>query len=90
MKNYTVTPEFKAQVSTILATKKFSTVFPYMNLINREGFVYAEAELNSFVQFVGEFAYNEVAEFFQTLAQNCTEVTTTEAPVKMEVVENEA
>jgi hypothetical protein len=65
MRNYTVTPEFKTQVSTILQTKKFSAVFPFMNLINRDGFVYNEQELNQMVQFLGEFPYNEVGEFFQ-------------------------
>lgn len=67
MRTYTTTPEFKSQVTAILATKKFSSVFPFMNLLNREGFEYSEAELNSLVQFLGEFAYNEVAEFFQKL-----------------------
>jgi len=68
--NYQVTPEFKTQVAEILATQKFSTVFPYMNLINREGFNYTEEELNSLVQFVGEFPYSAVAEFFTTLASH--------------------
>jgi len=67
MKNYTVTPEFKTRATALLNTKKFSAVFPYMNLINRDGFNYSEQELNSIVQFVGEFPYNEVAEFFQIL-----------------------
>jgi hypothetical protein len=77
MRNYNVTPEFKTQVSAVLATKKFTTVFPYMNLINREGFTYTETELNSVVQFLGEFSYNEVAEFFQQLPTYCTEVDST-------------
>jgi hypothetical protein len=75
MRNYTVTPEFKTQVTTLLNTKKFSAVFPYMNLINRDGFDYNEQELNSVVQFVGEFPYNEVAEFFQILPGNVKEST---------------
>lgn len=73
MKNYNVSPDFKTQVSAILATKKFTTVFPYMNLINRDGFTYTEGELNSFVQHLGEYSYNEVAEFFQKLPGYCTE-----------------
>jgi hypothetical protein len=67
MNNYTVSSEFKTQVTAILSTKKFSAVFAYMNLVNREGFSYNEQELNSIVQFLGEFPYNEVSEFFQIL-----------------------
>ncbi len=74
MRNYTVTPEFKEKVTQILNTKKFSAVFPFMNLINREGFTYDEQELNSVVQFLGEFPYNEVAEFFQILTTIVKEV----------------
>ena len=74
MKNYKVSEEFKTQVAEILATQKFSTVFPYMNLINREGFIYSEDELNSIVQFLGEFSYSTVAEFFNTLSAHVTVV----------------
>jgi len=87
MANYNVTPEFKAQTTEILNTKKFSAVFAFMNLINREGYVYSEEELNSVVQFLGEFPYSEVNEFFKTLPQNVSPVTepsnetpTTESP----------
>jgi hypothetical protein len=90
MRNYTVTPEFKTQVTTLLNTKKFSAVFPYMNLINRDGFTYNEQELNSIVQFVGEFPYNEVAEFFQILPNNVKEETGETSSPKMEVVTEEA
>ena len=74
MRNYTVTPEFKTQVNAILETKKFSTVFPFMNLVKREGFMYSEQELNSIVQFLGDFAYNEVVSFFQALPVMVQEV----------------
>lgn len=67
MQNYVVTPEFKQRVTDILNTKKFTQVFPFMNLINREGFTFSETELNQLVQFLGEFAYNEVAELFNRL-----------------------
>lgn len=67
MRYYTVSPEFKTQVTAILQTKKFSAVFPFMNLLNRDGFAYSEQELNQIVQFLGEFPYNEVAEFFQLI-----------------------
>lgn len=90
MRNYTVTPEFKTEVTTLLNTKKFSAVFPYMNLINRDGFMYNEQELNSIVQFVGEFPYNEVAEFFQILASNVKEETSVQPIPQMEVVTEEA
>jgi len=60
-----------------------------MNLINRDGFTYNEQELNSIVQFVGEFPYNEVAEFFQILPNNVKEETG-EPTAKMEVVTEEA
>ena len=58
MRTYTVKPEFKTQVTAILSTKKFSAVFPFMNLINREGFTYNEQELNQMVQFLSEFPDN--------------------------------
>ena len=67
MQNYVVTPEFKQRVTDILNTKKFTQVFPFMNLINREGFTFSETELNQLVQFLGEFAYTEVAELFSKL-----------------------
>jgi len=38
-----------------------------MNLVNRDGFEYTEFELNELIQFLGEFPYNEVAEFFLLL-----------------------
>lgn len=84
MKNFTVTPNFKSSVSEVLSTQKFSAVFPYMNLVNREGFVYSEEELNSIVQFLGEFPYSQVAEFFQTLPLNVSEANdeTTAEPTK--------
>lgn len=71
---YNVSPEFKNTVTTILQTKKFSTVFPFMNLVNRDGFTYTEDELNQIVQFLGEFAYNEVSDFFKSLPSLVTEV----------------
>jgi len=96
MRNYKVSNEFKTQVSAILSTKKFSTVFPHMNLVNRESFEYNEAELNTIVQFLGEFAYNEVAEFFTILPTLVKEVentkvenTTDEASVTESTLESE-
>ena len=76
MQNYVVTPEFKTRVTDILNTKKFTSVFAFMNLINREGFIFTEAELNQTVQFLGEFPYNEVAELFNRLPV----IVTQEAP----------
>ena len=74
MPHFTVTPEFKTQASAILTTKKFSAVYPYMNLVNREGFIYEETELNTLLNFIGEFSYNEAAEFFQGLSKQVTPV----------------
>jgi len=86
MQNFKVTPEFKTQVTTILSTKKFSAVYPYMNLVKREGFIYTEQDLNSILNFVGEFSYNEVADFFQGLSSQVSEVTAEEmlAETKLE------
>jgi hypothetical protein len=67
MKQYMVSPEFKTHVTRILNTNKYSLVFPFMNLVNRDGFAYTEFELNELIQFLGEFPYNEVAEFFLLL-----------------------
>jgi hypothetical protein len=78
MQNYVVTPEFKQRVTDILNTKKFTQVFPFMNLINREGFQFSETELNQLVQFLGEFSYNEVAELFNRLPSIVTQVTEAE------------
>ena len=91
MKNYKVSSEFKTQTTNILTTKKFSAVFSYMNLVNRDGFIYNENELNQIVQFLGEFPYNEVAEFFQLLPTFITEESaiTAETNVKDEVKETE-
>ena len=80
MQNYVVTPEFKQRVTDILNTKKFTQVFPFMNLINREGFTFSETELNQLVQFLGEFAYNEVAELFNRLPS----IVTQELPESLE------
>ena len=73
MRTYTVSPEFKTHVTNILSTKKFTSVFPFMNLINRDGFEFNEQELNQLIQFMGEFPYNEVAEFFQTISKQVVE-----------------
>jgi len=75
MQNYVVTPEFKQRVTDILNTKKFTQVFPFMNLINREGFQFSETELNQLVQFLGDFSYNEVAELFNRLPVIVTQET---------------
>ncbi len=75
-KLFQVTPDFKERVTEILQTKKFGAIYPYMNLINREGFVYDEGELNSIVQLMSEFPYSEVAEFFATVKENVMEVPT--------------
>ena len=75
-KLYQVSPDFKNMVTTILQTKKFSSVFPFMNLVNRDGFIYAEDELNQIVQFLGEFSYNEVSDFFRGLPNIVTELET--------------
>lgn len=74
MKQYTVSPEFKTHVTSILNTNKYSLVFPFMNLVNRDGFVYTEFELNELIQFLGEFPYNEVAEFFLLLPTLVNEI----------------
>jgi hypothetical protein len=74
MKTFIVTKNFKESVTEILMEKKFNAVYPYMNLINREGFEYAEGELNSLVQFLSEFPYANVAEFFASIKENVKEV----------------
>jgi hypothetical protein len=90
MSKFTVTPEFKTQASTILTAKKFSAVYPYMNLINREGFTYDETELNTLLNFIGEFSYNEVAEFFQGLSKHVKPTDSAEsADTSMKTVSNE-
>jgi hypothetical protein len=86
MRTFQVTNEFKNKTTEILNTKKFSAVFPYMNLVNREGFVYTEQELNQVVQFLGEFSYNEVAEFFQLLPSMVTDLS---APTNQEATSEE-
>jgi hypothetical protein len=73
-KKYKVTQQFKEQITEILQTKKFGAVYPYMNLINREGFDYEENELNSIVALLAEFPYGEVAEFFTNIKTNVIEI----------------
>ena len=82
MKQYNVSAVFKTSISEILSMQKFSTVFPYMNLVNREGFTYDEQELNQIVQFIGEMPYTQVAEFFKALPSMVTEVSATEPTTK--------
>ena len=94
MQNFIVSPDFKTRVTDVLNTKKFTSVFPYMNLINREGNTYNESELNQLVQFLGELPYSEVSELFdlipvivQKVEESSTETATTpetssETPVK--------
>lgn len=77
MNQFTVSPDFKARVADILGKKKFTQVFPFMNLINREGFTYNEQELNQLIQFIGEYPYNEVAELFTLMPTLVKEVTVT-------------
>ena len=82
MQNFIVSPDFKTRVTDILNTKKFTVVFPYMNLINREGNIYTESELNQLVQFLGELPYSEVSELFNlipVLVQKVEEQTEAEA-----------
>jgi len=82
MQNFVVSPEFKTKVTDVLNTKKFTVVFPFMNLINREGNLYNESELNQLVQFLGELPYNEVSELFNlipVLVQKVEEPTQPEA-----------
>lgn len=67
MQNFIVAPDFRTRVTDILNTKKFTAVFPYMNLINREGNTFTEAELNQLVQFLGELPYSEVSELFSLI-----------------------
>jgi len=94
MQNYVVTPEFKQRATDILSTKKFTQVFPFMNLINREGFLFTEAELNQTVQFLGEFPYNEVAELFNRLPSIVSQVdeaaSQPESLGKLEIVQDTA
>ena len=80
MNQFTVSPDFKSRVSEILGKKKFTQVFPFMNLINREGFNYTETELNQIIQFVGDFSYNEVAEFFTLIPTLVKEVNVESTP----------
>lgn len=87
MNQFTVSPDFKARVAEILGKKKFTQVFPFMNLINREGFSYTETELNQIIQFVGDFSYNEVAEFFTLIPTLVKEVNGVEPPAPIPGVE---
>ena len=74
MKMYQVTTEFKEKVTEVLQAKKFSAVYPYMNLINREGFVYTQEELDSIAALLSEFSYSEVAEIFYSMKNNVSEI----------------
>ena len=85
MQNFVVSAEFKGRVTDILSNKKFTTVFSWMNLINRENNTYTETELNTLVQFLGELPYAEVVELFNlipSLVQKVEEDLTQPADVK--------
>jgi len=73
-KTFKVTPEFKEEASAILHSKKFSAVYPYMNLINRDTSIYSEDEINAIIQLLSEFSYSEVAEFFNSIKLNVQEL----------------
>lgn len=93
MQNFIVTPDFKTRVTDILNTKKFTAVFPYMNLINREGNTYTESELNQLVQFLGELPYTEVSELFTLLpviVQKAEDSTITEETANPEIASKTA
>jgi hypothetical protein len=83
MQNFVVSAEFKGRVTDILSNKKFTTVFSWMNLINRENSTYTETELNTLVQFLGELPYAEVVELFNlipSLVQKVEDVSTDSVP----------
>ena len=73
-KKFNVTDVFKESVAEILKTKKYSAVYPYMTMIEREEKVYTEDELNSFITLLSEFSYAEVAEFFATIKHHVSEI----------------
>lgn len=73
-KKFKVTEVFKESVTEILKTKKYSAVYPYMTMINREEMIYTEDELNSFISLLSEFSYSEVAEFFATIKHHVSEI----------------
>ena len=73
-KKFEVTEVFKESVTEILKTKKYSAVYPYMTMINREEMIYTEDELNSFISLLSEFSYSEVAEFFATIKHHVSEI----------------
>ena len=73
-KKFKVTEVFEESVTEILKTKKYSAVYPYMTMINREEMIYTEDELNSFISLLSEFSYSEVAEFFATIKHHVSEI----------------
>ena len=72
-KTFEVTQEFKNNISEILSTKKYVTVYPYMKMIQRDGYLYTEDELNSFIALMEDFSYAEVADFFASIKYHVAE-----------------
>lgn len=74
-KLFYVSNEFKSSAIEIFSTKKFSDVYPIMNLLKSEESMYPESTLNSIVQILGEYPYSEVYEFFDKMNTMISEAT---------------
>jgi hypothetical protein len=72
-KNYTITPEGKEAIMSILAAKPFTSVLGIVNLLEKEEFT--EDEANHIINFIGAYPYGEVVGFFQHVKEYFVEST---------------
>ncbi len=69
-KNYKVTPKGKEEFLAIVANKPFNTVVAILGLLEKE--TLTEEEANAFINFIGNYPYVEVVDFFKNLTDNIT------------------
>jgi hypothetical protein len=74
-KLFFVSNEFKSSAIEIFSTKKFSDVYPIVNILKSEESMFPESTLNAIVQVLGEYPYAEVYEFFDKMNTMITEAT---------------
>jgi len=70
VKNYTVTPKGKEAFLVIVANKPFNSVVGILGLLEKE--TLTEEEANGLINFIGNYPYVEVVDFFSNLTENIT------------------
>lgn len=64
-KRFKLTEDGKKEILNILKKKPFKVVVNYVSLLSKEELT--ESEANELINFIGSFAYEDVAEFFANI-----------------------